>query len=167
LAATFFFNLFDLGLWTTFLITIVVLILLAKAFPAIKKQNLDILPPKWDIPLRIVLATFFIVGLTYLSDNIGPNLSGLLSTFPIFSTIFATTTHYLYGYNAARGLLKAVIISLMSSCVFFVIIALYIKPLSITHTFLLATIVCLVVQSLVFFRGKLMAVFNLKRDTIA
>jgi hypothetical protein len=156
LAATLFFNLFNLSLLATFVLDIASLLLILKVFPKATGDKFEVIPPRWDIPLRVVLATLFIILLTYISEDLGPNLSGLLSTFPVFGLIFATTTHHLYGYNACRGLLKAVVISLISSSVFFVLIACYIKSLGIFYTFTLSTILCLVVQGLIFSRKKIL-----------
>ena len=154
-AATLFFNLFDFNLLITFLLSAVGLSALLLLFPDYEEGALTIKPPLWDIPLRIVLATLFIIGLTYISGNLGPRLSGLLSTFPIFGTIFATTTHYLYGSDACIRLLKGVIISLFSFTVFFVVIANYVLSLSIVQTFLLATLICLIAQVCILYAFKM------------
>ena len=154
LAATAFLNLFDFGLLTTFLLTLVALAVILVLFPGYKHGITDIVPPKWDIPLRVVLATLFIIGLTYISGNLGPRLSGLLSTFPIFGTIFATTTHYLYGSDACIRLLRGVIISLFSFTAFFVIIAEYIQSLSVVYTFFFATAICLLLQIAILYIGR-------------
>jgi hypothetical protein len=154
LGATFLLLQFTLSLVAAFLITVAFLLVTLWFFPKIVDDHQSIIPPKWDIPLRIVLATLFIIGLTYISERLGPELSGLLGTFPIFGTIFATTTHYLYGYNACRRLMRSVIKSLLSMTTFSVVLALYIETLGIGLTFLYATIACLLTQVLVLFIGK-------------
>jgi len=154
LASTFFLQQFDFSLTATFVLTAVALSVLLIIFPTFKEGKLDIIPPKWDIPLRIVLATLFIIGLTYVSANLGPRLSGLLSTFPIFGTIFAVTTHYLYGSDACIRLMRSVIISLFSFSVFFVVISRYILVYTIGYTFTLATLICIFLQVLVVVTGK-------------
>jgi hypothetical protein len=154
LGATFFLRQFDFTLLPTFILTVSALLAFLVFFPKYRDEDLEIVPPSWDIPLRIITATLFIIGLTYISANLGPKLSGLLSTFPIFGTIFAVTTHHLYGSNACIKLLRGVIVSLFSFCVFFVIISHYLQTSTIGYTFLLATIVCLIVQLLVMYLGK-------------
>lgn len=153
-ASTFFLNQFDFSLLTTFLLTTFALAILLVCFPVYKPGVITVKPPHWDIPLRIVLATLFILGLTYISGNLGPRLSGLLTTFPIFGTIFATTTHYLYGSDACIRLLRGVVVSMFSFAVFFVVIAHYIQPLSVVVTFCLATIICLLVQVAILYAGR-------------
>src|SRR5437899_1711909 len=39
-------------------------------------------PPAWDTPVRMVVSTAFVVGLTAAAPVLGPQLSGLLSPFP-------------------------------------------------------------------------------------
>ena len=154
LGATFLFNLINVSLIPIFLITLLALYILFYIFPKYKEQNISIVPPLWDIPIRIILATLFIIALTYVSGKLGPNLSGLLSTFPIFGTIFAITTHFLYGSEACIRLLKGVIVSLFSFSVFFLIIALTIIPLKVLLSFTLASMVCLVIQSIILYTGS-------------
>lgn len=146
-AATLLLNQFEFSLLATFLISISVLVILLILFPNFKQIQVTIKAPNWDIPLRIVLATLFILGLTYISGGLGPQLSGLLTPFPIFGTIFAATTHYLYGSDACVRLLRSVVMSMFSFMVFFAVIAAFIQPLSVTQTFSLATILCLLVQA--------------------
>jgi hypothetical protein len=154
LGATFFLRQFDFTLLSTFILTVFALLAFLVFFPKYLDEDIEIVPPRWDIPLRIVVATLFIIGLTYISANLGPKLSGLLSTFPIFGTIFAVTTHHLYGSNACIKLLKGVIVSLFSFSVFFVVISHYLQTSTIGQTFILATLVCLVVQLLIMYLGK-------------
>ena len=154
LSATFFLRQFDFSLLSTFILTILALLAFLVFFPKYQDEDLEIVPPRWDIPLRIVLATLFIIGLTYVSASLGPKLSGLLSTFPIFGTIFAVTTHHLYGSNACIKLLKGVIVSLFSFSVFFVVISHYLQTLTIGYTFIIATLVCLIIQLLIMYLVK-------------
>ncbi|HEY0055700.1 MAG TPA: hypothetical protein VGB63_10115 [Pedobacter sp.] len=147
LAATFLLNQFSFSIFGAFALTIISLAGLLAFFPAYKVENLKIFPPRWDIPLRMIMATLFILALTYVSGDLGPNLSGLLSTFPIFGTIFSTSTHYFYGSDACRRLLKGVILSLFSLSVFFVFISVYIECLGIGYTFLFASLICLILQA--------------------
>ncbi|MBC7915340.1 MAG: hypothetical protein H7Y07_14595 [Pyrinomonadaceae bacterium] len=151
LSATFLFNQFSLELLPIFFLSVLMLLFLLLLFPKYKEEDISIIPPSWDLPLRVILATLFILGLTYISGNLGSNLSGLLSTFPIFGTIFAVTTHYLYGSNACIRLLRGVIISLFSFVVFFLILASFIQTLGIGFTFWLATGGCFISQGIIVF----------------
>ena len=53
--------------------------------------------PKWDLPLRMVVATGFVLALTAASSALGPRLSGIISPLPIFGVILAAFTHRMAG----------------------------------------------------------------------
>lgn len=158
-AATLVLNQVDFSLLITFLLSALALVLLLFIFPKYEQIAVAIKAPLWDIPLRILLATLFVIGLTYISENLGPQLSGLLTPFPIFGTIFAATTHYLYGSDACARLLRAVVLSMFSFMVFFAVISGFIQPLSVVQTFGLATVVCLGVQCVIIYADKLLKQF--------
>ncbi len=156
LSATFFLVQFDWSLLQTFLVTVASLGILLLIFPKFTEGHLAIVPPAWDIPLRIIMATLFIIALTYVSSELGPRLSGLLGTFPIFGTIFAVTTHYLYGADACIRLMRSVVISLFSFSVFFAVLAFSLQPLQIGYSFLLATACCISSQIIVLYIGRML-----------
>src|SRR5512142_2456766 len=49
----------------------------------------EALPSRWDIPLRMVIATAFVVLITALAPALGPRLTGLLAPFPLFTATLA------------------------------------------------------------------------------
>src|SRR6266566_1815091 len=57
------------------------------AFLAVVLKDIAINPPPWDTPLRMLVATAFVLGLTGAASILGPQLSGLLAPFPMFTTI--------------------------------------------------------------------------------
>src|SRR5215217_469552 len=61
----------------------------------VKKQ------PFYDIPLRMLVTTFFVVILTQAADFLGPTWSGILTPFPIMTSTLAVFTHAQQGSNAA------------------------------------------------------------------
>src|SRR5215470_1964855 len=56
--------------------------------------------PWWDIPARM-LATFLLVAATMSSaDRLGPQLSGLVSTYPVILVVVGCFTHHQWGVDA-------------------------------------------------------------------
>lgn len=49
--------------------------------------------PRWDLPARIVLATALVVGITTVAPRLGPGLSGLLATYPVYLSVLVVFTH--------------------------------------------------------------------------
>lgn len=108
----------------------------------------SIKPAVWDIPLRMIVATAFVLTLTGFATLLGPRLSGLLTTFPIYATILAVFTHRILGAYSARRLLRGVIIGAFSFAIFFLTIAEVVVPLGIAFAFSLATLLTLSLHGL-------------------
>jgi hypothetical protein len=100
-------------------------------------------PPRWETPLRMLVATTFVIVLTGAAGVLGPQLSGLLAPFPVFATILAVFTHHFHSANSARLLLRGLISGAFSYAVFFLVIAGLIDRWGIVAAFVLATLAAL------------------------
>ncbi|MCF2444389.1 hypothetical protein L0657_10510 [Dyadobacter sp. CY345] len=67
--------------------------------------------PVYDIPLRMFVATLFVVLLTQLSDKLGPTWSGILTPFPIMTSTLAVFTHSQQGPQAAARILYGLLLA--------------------------------------------------------
>ncbi|REA62562.1 hypothetical protein DSL64_09480 [Dyadobacter luteus] len=67
--------------------------------------------PSYDIPLRMLVATFFVVMLTQLADYLGPTWSGILTPFPIMTSTLAVFTHSQQGSDAAARILYGLLLA--------------------------------------------------------
>ena len=143
---TFFLNQVSFNLYSSYLIVIISLLGTLFLFPKYKDEQMKITIPKWDIPLRMIVATVFIIGLTHFSKKLGAQLSGLLAPFPVYGTIFAVSTHCLYGSDATTRLLRGVVIGSFSFATFFLVVGLFISSIGIGWTFLIATLTALALQ---------------------
>ena len=76
-----------------------------KSKPNFKKQ------PVYDIPLRMLVATFFVVILTQAADYLGPTWSGILTPFPIMTSTLAVFTHSQQGSAAAARILYGLLLA--------------------------------------------------------
>lgn len=100
----------------------------------------------WELPLRMAFATGVVVLLTASAKVIGPTLSGVFATFPVYAAILATFAHRLDGWNAAVQVLRGLLFGLFSFAAFFTVLALLIEHSALGVSFLVAIIACLVVQ---------------------
>ena len=100
--------------------------------------------PRWDIPLRMTMAAVLVLALSGASSVFGPRVSGLLTPFPITSTILVSFTHHNEGAAAASQFLRGLLKGLFSFAVFVLVVALAVTSWSIAATFSVATIVTLV-----------------------
>jgi hypothetical protein len=100
----------------------------------------------WDIPARMLVATVFVYLLTEFAPALGPQLSGLLAPFPIYTAILAVFTHRLEGPAAAAHLMRGVVLGLFAFSVFFLLVALLLEPGGAALAFVVASLVALGIQ---------------------
>ena len=67
----------------------VVLVVLPKPTAAPKATP----APWWEIPLRMLTAAIIVLGITTAAENLGSQLSGLLSPIPVFTITLVIFTH--------------------------------------------------------------------------
>lgn len=75
-------------------------------------------PGNWDLALRMFFAALLVLMLTGLAQRLGPRLGGLLTPFPVASTVVVVFAHLQGGRAAARAVLKGLFLSLNSFAVF-------------------------------------------------
>ena len=80
-------------------------------------------PGKWDLPARILIGTSFILGLTGIAPFIGPRLTGLLSTIPLYTAILTIFSHRLQGAAGAASVLRGLLYGLFGFAGFYLVLA--------------------------------------------
>jgi hypothetical protein len=109
----------------------------------VSKRVMNVQFPRWDIPLRMITATALVFAITETASELGPQLSGLLSPFPVYTTIMASFTHHLEGEAAAVRLLRGLVTGLFTFATFFLVLGTTIEPFGIGASFGLALMVSL------------------------
>lgn len=102
--------------------------------------------PRWDIPVRILVATTVVVAITAAAPVIGAHLAGLLSPLPVFGIVLALFSHHAHGPAAAVGVLDGLVIGLLAPAVFFLAAALALPALGVV-AFAVATVAALLAQA--------------------
>jgi hypothetical protein len=130
----------SLPLWPTFALTMgvitAVLVLIPRHTAA--RQEAVRPPPPWDLPARMAIACAFVFGLTSAAGTLGPQVSGLLSPFPVFGAVLAAFAHTGQGARAAARLLRGVVIGSYGFVMFFLVVALLVTRLPVGGAYLLA-----------------------------
>jgi hypothetical protein len=103
-------------------------------------------PGLWDIPIRIFIGTSFILLLTGIAPYIGPRLTGLLTTIPLYITILTVFAHRNQGPAAAAHVLRGLLYGMFAFTSFFIILNLLIEQVSLGVAFSVAILTALVVQ---------------------
>jgi hypothetical protein len=111
-------------------------------------ETSESLPSRWDIPLRMIIATAFVVLLTTLAPAFGPRLTGLLAPFPLFTATLAAFAHHQSGPAAAIRVLRGLMMGLFSYASFFFVLALLLVPAGIALAFVVAIAVMLTMQGI-------------------
>jgi hypothetical protein len=144
--ATVLWNQFQLSLWPTVAIALVVnsvvIRLIAKGSAPIPAAS----TARWDIPARMIVATAFVFSLTTSAAFLGPQLSGLLTPFPIFGSVLAAFAHRQQGPYAARSFLRGHAISLFGFAAFFMVVGGILTALPALWVYALATLAALAVN---------------------
>jgi hypothetical protein len=108
--------------------------------------------PSWDLPLRAGCALALVLTLTAVAGWLGPQLSGLLAPFPIIATVLAVFTHAQRGPDDLLRLLRGLISGFGAFALFCFTLAVALPGLDTTGSFVLATGVALLTQSVLLAR---------------
>jgi hypothetical protein len=114
--------------------------------PAARLAAAAAVAPRWDIPARMAVATALVVGLTAVAPIVGPRLSGLLATFPVFAAVLTVFAHRTPGPAAARQVLWGLLLGLFAFAGFFAVINLAIERAGIATSFAAAILCAGVIQ---------------------
>jgi hypothetical protein len=132
------------------------LILATLLMPKSRPADNRAAPSRWDLPLRIVVATGLVLLLTGIAPAIGAHLTGLLSPFPVYAGVLAVFAHRQSGGGGATKVLRGLLLGLFSFAAFFLLLAIGLSRFGIGLTFLIASGTVLVIQGLTLraIRGK-------------
>jgi hypothetical protein len=101
---------------------------------------------KWDIPSRILIGTGFILLITGGASLLGPRLTGLLTTIPLYVTILAIFAHRRQGPAAAAHVLRGLLYGMFAFAGFFLSLGLLLERAGVAWAFAGAILVALAVQ---------------------
>jgi hypothetical protein len=103
-------------------------------------------PPRWDLPARMVITTALVVGLTGVAPVLGPRLSGVLATFPVYAAILTAFAHRA-GATPAVQVLRGLLLGLFSFGAFFLVLGGLIERLGVVGGFAAAIATALAIQA--------------------
>ncbi len=105
---------------------------------------------KWEIAFRMVAATALVLLITQASTMLGPQLSGLLTPFPVYVSVLASSTFRLQGAAPAAQLVRGATLGLFTPAVFFLTVSTTIIWLGVGPSFGLAIAVTPLVHALTY-----------------
>lgn len=113
-------------------------------------KPLVLAPPKWDLPLRIGIATGLVFLLTAAAPKLGPQITGLVSPFPIFGGVLAVFAHRHLGAGDAQRVLRSVVLASFAFALFFLIVGAMLSQFGRVVTYSIAAVAALSVNALLF-----------------
>lgn len=141
---------FDLS---TFSLIVIACVALASALwmigaPTIREESAE--SPPWDLPVRMLVATALVLLITSIANLIGPGLSGLAATFPLFAIVLAVFAHQHHGGPAAQRVLRGLVLGLFGFVGFFGTVSLLITRVGVATTFVAALAVNLAISAIAY-----------------
>ena len=88
-----------------------------------------------------------VLAITGFSGVIGPQVSGLLATIPVFITVLAVFTHRREGPARTVLLLRGALIGMSGTIAFVIVLRFVLEPSGIAIAFSVATGVALAIQA--------------------
>ena len=134
-------NYLQLSLWMSYLLVISAILLALRFFPTLTGKPATIRRLPFDIPIRMAVATLFVLVITRLAGILGPGWSGILTPFPIMTSVLAIFSHTLQGSNAAITTLRGLVMGLLGFTTFLFLQAFLLPEFSIAVSFALAFLV--------------------------
>jgi hypothetical protein len=148
LLTTLLWNSFALSLLPTFVLLIIVDGLVVRLIPARAVASAPAQRPAWDLQMRMLTAAAFVVLLTAVASRLGPQLSGLITPFPIFASVLAPFAHRQQGADVASQFLRGLASGLFGFASFFLVVGALLPGTGSLWTYALATLVSVVVNGI-------------------
>jgi hypothetical protein len=147
-ASTFLLGYASVSIFVAFVGVAAWLLLMAKVFPkatapAVEKRGGF---PWGDALIRVVAAVALIFAITEYAPALGPTLSGLLTPFPIYTSVMVTSIHRKQGAAAATEFVRGSTISSLTPAAFWVIVGSTIVQYGIAVSYALAIITSLILH---------------------
>jgi uncharacterized membrane protein (GlpM family) len=93
------------------------------------------------------VGTALVVGITAAATVLGPQLSGLLATFPVFITVLAVFTHRREGASRTLLLVRGVLFGMFGTIAFFIVLRLTLEPAGLAVAFPVGLALAVAIQA--------------------
>jgi hypothetical protein len=104
------------------------------------------IPSRWDLPFRVITATTLVLALTGGARILGPALSGLLASLPVYAGTLTAFAHRAHGGRAAISMIRGVLFGLFGYAAFFLALVLLLPRFTLAVAFTTSCVVNFAVQ---------------------
>jgi hypothetical protein len=142
----------NLNAW--FALTITLSLIGLRVFPNLPKQGILNQTLKYDIYLRMIIITAFVILITFLAKILGSTWSGILTPFPIITAILAAFTHYTQGAYGTSIILRGMLVGYIGFATFLFLQAILLPHYPIAVSFAVGFLVNILLNLLMRFLVK-------------
>ncbi|WP_461086019.1 hypothetical protein [Spirosoma flavus] len=135
------FDYLRLNLTLSYMIVLSYVVLTLYVFPSPTAPPANTRRLPFDIPIRMGVATLFVLIITGLAHVLGPNWSGILTPFPILTSVLAIFSHTLQGSNAVIVTLRGLVMGLLGFTTFLFLQAHWLPQFPIATSFGMALVI--------------------------
>jgi hypothetical protein len=111
-------------------------------------------PPRWDLPARMVVATALVLAITTAAPVLGPQTSGLITTYPIYASVLGVFAQVQRGAGAATQVMRGLCYGIVAFASFFLVIGMLLDRAGIALAFPAAAVAAIFVQALTLTRVR-------------
>lgn len=138
--------------WLYCTVPFIVHLTFLRRVPAVELTHRPPPAPRWDVPMRMLLTAALVLTVTGLARSLGAHWTGLITPFPVATSVLASFAHVQQGPRAATQLLRGLVLGLNTFVLFFVVLGLSLTRLSTAHAFMLSSAVGLAAHTLLALR---------------
>lgn len=156
-ASSWILKALNLSLWPLFILTVVLLMVGAYFIPVSKASAKPQRPPKYDLCLRMGFMALMMLAVTGAAPFIGPEVSGIVSSFPMMALTMALFAQTQSGAGEAQNVMAGLVKGLLSGAVFYWVLSLTLTDAALWQGYAAASVVTLMLQGFVLYtlrRGR-------------
>jgi hypothetical protein len=132
-----------------FALVALVIIAAVKLMPARGSAAAAATWSRWDVPLRMAVATSVVIGVTAAAPTLGTGTSGLLAMLPIMGTILAVFAHRAGGASDGVAVQRGILSGLFGTAAFLAVVAGSIERIGVAGSFGIALVTVVAIQTVV------------------
>jgi hypothetical protein len=129
-----------------YLVGVVAALAVTRAIPSPRGPVPETASPPWDLPARMIVTTGLVLAITGFAPQLGPRLSGLIATYPIYASVLAVFAHVQHGPAAATQVVRGLSFGIVAFATFFLSIGSLVDRTGVAPAFAIAIAGALVVQ---------------------
>jgi hypothetical protein len=115
-------------------------------FPKVDDQEIKVGKTlKFEIPMRMLMITFFVITITFFAKSLGPDWSGILTPFPVMTAVLAIFTHYTQGIYQVRKIYMGLFTGTFGFTIFLFSQALLLPVYSVAISFLIGIVLDIII----------------------